>query len=426
MGSSIFPEASTAAAEVVLKGWAATASGRYTLAAALDAGVYRIELDSTQTLSIGLGTTDSNTFYGTIRGGSGHIVCPVSVANIVLPAGTYPFSVTITKMNVTQLAAPVVTSVTWASDKLSATGNWSSIPGTATGMTLFWQNGGIGYSADFSSTTTGATATIPAGNRPSTNAGGIPVVVAAKVNGINGLGQTITTGAVPAVTATTTYTSSGSFVAPFTGTLTQLLVVAGGGSGGSGSGPNIGGGGGAGGYRNSTTFAVTSGTTYTVTVGTGGPGISGTTGRNSGTPSAFGSLSATGGGGGGFNTTAGLAGGSGGGGGGTGSPSGGSSGGSGNAGGYSPVEGFSGGSSVNDYPGGGGGGAGGAGGSNNGVAGVGVANSITGTSVTYAPGGPGRSPGNASLYGGGGGGSAYNGSSSGAGYQGIVIVKYSF
>ena len=59
----------------------------------------------------------------------------------------------------------------------------------------------------------------------------------------------------------------GSKPAPVTFTVTDLLVVASGGGGGS----FIGGGGGAGGYRTSSSESVTTGTSYTITVGAGGP-----------------------------------------------------------------------------------------------------------------------------------------------------------
>jgi hypothetical protein len=62
-------------------------------------------------------------------------------------------------------------------------------------------------------------------------------------------------------------TGSGSFLPNFTGTI-EVLVVAGGGGGGM----DMGGGGGGGGVLTSTTYAVTSGSALTVTVGAGGVG----------------------------------------------------------------------------------------------------------------------------------------------------------
>ena len=66
-------------------------------------------------------------------------------------------------------------------------------------------------------------------------------------------------------------------------TIVDYLIVAGGGAGG----PNSGGGGGAGGYLAGSGLAVVFGQTYTVSVGSGGTGVSGTrvlgtSGSNSG------------------------------------------------------------------------------------------------------------------------------------------------
>jgi len=259
----------------------------------------------------------------------------------------------------------------------------------------------------------------------------------------------------------TTYTSVGSttFTSPVTGNI-QVLVVAGGGAGGGGTA----GGGGAGGLIFNSSFPVTSGTPYPVTVGGGGPMP---TGQNTGVGSnggnsVFGSITATGGGGGsGFPPGAsGQNGGSGGGAGqypgwggpfghGTGSP------GQGNPGGQ-----YSGGPTGGSHGGGGGGGAGGTGENGPlGRGGVGLAYSITGSSVTYAGGGMGASnvdttkannaggggrggPGgqqNGSPYpgsarggesgasntgGGGGGGWDYGSGGAGQGGSGIVVIRY--
>jgi hypothetical protein len=121
---------------------------------------------------------------------------------------------------------------------------------------------------------------------------------------------------------------------PFSSTFTpnqtiscDYLVLAGGGGGGD----NIGGGGGAGGYRTATSQSLTA-TGYTVTVGAGGFGASGSA-------SSFNGLATTGGGKGGGANSNGSSGGSGGGGGGAAI----GAGGAGNSGSYSPVEGFAGG-----------------------------------------------------------------------------------
>ena len=235
----------------------------------------------------------------------------------------------------------------------------------------------------------------------------------------------------------------------------DFLVVAGGGAGGS----NIGAGGGAGGLR--TSYGSTSGggssaesslnlnfsTNYTVTVGTGGAGSTGTSIQGGdGSNSVFATITSIGGGGGGNQTIASGAGRNGGSGGGAGGIGGGATGGSGTS-----NQGYAGGNSQSSQSGGGGG-AGQIG--QNGVAspaaagdgGDGLAVSITGTSTYYAGGGGGMDTtgtydGQGGLGGGGygeestnaqsgtantgGGGGGTRGSQfSGNGGSGIVILRY--
>ena len=201
------------------------------------------------------------------------------------------------------------------------------------------------------------------------------------------------------------------FINPPSPTAIDILVVAGGAVGGNSGVPGAGGGGGAGGLRNITGQAVTSGTTYTITVG------------GAGATSSFGGI---------INASAGGYG-SGGGGPSDGSGPGGA-GGTGNAGGYTPPEGYNGGGAT-DTSGvvaGGGGGAGGAGSGTrddtNGNGGAGVTSSISGTSTLYAVGGGGggyvHGTSN-SAKGSGGGGGAYNAYETGTtGQPGIVILRY--
>ena len=202
---------------------------------------------------------------------------------------------------------------------------------------------------------------------------------------------------------------------------TSFLVVAGGGGGAAGNSSVGGGGGGAGGLiASSATLNV--GTTYTVTVGSGGTG--GPTGVNPSTRGGSGGnsvLSGTGlttqtavggGGGGAYNTlTSGASGGSGGGGayslsaGGTGTVGQGNDGGTGGSG--------------NGAAGGGGSSAVGSNASGNagGNGGAGTSSSISGSAVTYAGGGGGGGSSTAGTGGSGGGGA---GSISGAGTAGTA------
>ena len=234
-----------------------------------------------------------------------------------------------------------------------------------------------------------------------------------------------------------TFTSSGLFttLAPITA---DILVVAGGGGGGYGG---IGAGAGAGGLLFQSGRVVNFLTSYTVTVGAGGPGANSSTGRGTnGNNSIFDTITGIGGGAGGGEST-GASGGSGGGG----TPYG-AGGSSQNYAGGSATQGNSGGAtgygnagaagSTGGGYGGGGGGAGAA--ATNATGGVG----LSGTTIaTIDAMGAATSTGQLSsghyYYAGGGGGSGgSNGLGNGAvntgggglvntsGYSGIVIVRY--
>ena len=229
----------------------------------------------------------------------------------------------------------------------------------------------------------------------------------------------------------------------------EYTVLAGGGSGGKGEG----GGGGAGGLLTNfggTAINITPGTTYTVTVGSGGVAQTSTsTSGNDGLDSVLSgsditTITSIGGGAGTSQNVAGNDGGSGGGGSGNFPPS---SGGSGTA-----PQGNDGGQGIGGTQGGGGGGGGlGGVGSNatnspgkGGDGGTNGTNSITGSSVDYAGGGGGGSNGGAASAGGGatggigrdggvgesasantgsGGGGTHTGANSGAGGSGVVILR---
>lgn len=290
-----------------------------------------------------------------------------------------------------------------------------------------------------------------AGNNGSPNTGGGggggggPNNTSYYIGGTGGSGVVIIRYRVPTYAV---FQDSGSWTCPAGVTSVQALIVAGGGSGSVGGG---GGGGGAGGLVYSSSISVTPGVTYPIVVGaggagvTGGPDINGTAGQNS----SFNGLVAIGGGQGAHNGYSGQTGGSGGG-----------AYGSGNAGSGTYGQGNSGGGGVTDSStytnGGGGGGAGGAGSAaiatQGGAGGIGLAFSITGTSVYYAGGGAGgvqKSGGTSQVgglggggnnsgapnsnglpgaqnTGGGGGGASYSSASvaSGSGGSGIVIIRW--
>ena len=209
-----------------------------------------------------------------------------------------------------------------------------------------------------------------------------------------------------------------NYKVPVSNPTVSYLVVAGG-----GGGAQKGGGGGAGGLLTGTT-TLTTGTTYTITVGAGGAGGTSSTyvGTN-GSNSSLGSIAiAIGGGGAGSDGGNGTAGGSGGGGGLSGSSTtygGAGTSGQGNAGGGNA------GINPSPFSSGGGGGAGAAGSNavnstTSGNGGIGVASSITGSSVYYAGGGGGTQYYTGYTPGSGGSGGGGNGSNSGNGTSGTA------
>jgi hypothetical protein len=225
---------------------------------------------------------------------------------------------------------------------------------------------------------------------------------------------------------------TGTVTPNFTGNV-EYLVIGGGGGGGSGNTSSYGGGGGAGGYRTNYTgtgFPVSSGNTYTVTVGNRGLFVSSdNTNGTPGTSSTFSTISSSGGGyGAGSGGNLGGSGGSGGGGAyiiGTS----GTNGGAGNAGGYSPVEGYRGGNYNTGGQGAPGGSASSAGSDISEVATLGASNSITGggSAVVYAYGGGGNpsQPVYTTAGSGGNGGRVNPNQPGNNGTIGIVVIRFS-
>jgi hypothetical protein len=310
------------------------------------------------------------------------------------------------KLNVTEIswATPTGQSLTYSTPSpQSSTGAEAATFPTTT------------FTATTSGSTISGTATIA----------GLPsgITAAQTITG-SGVGNTLTvtlTGTFPSTdSSNTNLTLSGlTVVTPLT---ISYLVVAGGGAGGTGNGGS--GGGGAGGLLTNyggAALTLSVSTNYPVTVGAGGStagNVSNIQG-NDGSNSIFASIIADGGGGGGaWNGQVGRAGGSGGGGGATNSGT--------TAGGtYTTGQGNSGGTGTTGttpYPGGGGGGAGAAGnnGTNGVVAngGIGLTNTITGSSVIYAGGGGAGTEDSSSGTGMGGSGIGGNG-----GWNGLLATS---
>jgi hypothetical protein len=347
-------------------------------------------------------------------------------------------------------------------------------------------SGSLGNFYEGYALSTSVVAEDPDGTSLSYSSSNLPLWLTLTPSGVNA-GRI--TGTAPLVSGSSTYSfsvtasdgvnssSTRSFSLSVVDVTAEVLVVAGGGGGG-----NYGGGGGGGGMRETSSYALTSGATYTITVGNGGASAYTRVGNNPGygsrgSDSIFADITSTGGGGGAGPSNVGseINGGSGGG-------CGYESSAEGRVAGISspvtsPIQGYPGGIPVGQsspYPSGGGGGAGGAaetalasGRTTAGYGGPGRSSSITGIATFYAGGGGGgiaggsgytpssgnipgaggvggggagsggNPTGNAPAgngvdnLGGGGGGGGYSGNSgvnylpSGTGGKGVVILAYS-
>jgi hypothetical protein len=140
---------------------------------------------------------------------------------------------------------------------------------------------------------------------------------AAKITLGTGLSMSgaVLNGASSGVADTQTFTGSGTWTKPSSGTIAIIRVWGGGGSGASRTTTGDAGGGGGGAYNELVIPLALLGATETVTVGAGGTGVSGNTNGNNGSNTTFGSWLTAYGGGKGLHTVAGSGGFGGGGGG---------------------------------------------------------------------------------------------------------------
>lgn len=409
MGINVFPTPTTASS--IPTGWTAGVAGTFLLSNTLTTGTYLIKTDSTQSMTMTLVDSVGHNFTGTIRGGSGFISVPNDVNQIKVPSGmTYPFGIEITPISVIQLAAPVSASLSLGAAGVM-TGTWTA-PAGAVSAHLLTTTGAI---VDFTSATSGATATITESNT-TPNALNNFVIAFKNSSGAWGIGAT-----VPYTMPATPY--------PYN---VEYLVVGAGGAAGGVSYSRSGGGGGA--VKTSTTLSnALLGSSFTINVAP--TTLAGTSGASSTLTYGSTTITATGGAGGVAANNNGANGSSG---------SGGFSQGSATAI-YSGGIGLDGGNGGNtpspnttyESQGAGGGAGGSASGWNSGN---GVASSITGTSTYYAGGGAGgqyTSAGTVGLGGtargtaatsntgaGAGAGGNFGGTGDKTGGSGVAILAY--
>ena len=244
-------------------------SGTYTLAVALDPGLYKITTDTSQTLSTAqlyFQTAEGYRFGAAVRGGQGYVAIPQTVTTVTFTTGTFPLLIGFQKFaSYSLIAAPTGISVDFTTAFSPYLGDVSfTPPAGATSIGVYWSNGTF---TDFATTTSPKTSV----TLPTAPTGGdvYPMLIVAKdANGVWGLGSG-NTDPFPFYT----FTTSGTFTLPEWATTSTYLAVGGGGGGG-GSGPSPdrhGGYGGAGAAGEGTTSSAS----YAVVVGTGGAGAAG-------------------------------------------------------------------------------------------------------------------------------------------------------
>lgn len=278
------------------------ASGTYALSTTLEAGVYSVTGDSSQSLIFYVKNSSGYQFPLELRGGRGRVYIPISSTQIVAPAGTYPIILGFEKINISVPVTPAATFAWDASNINTAKGTFTfSMPSGSAQTRVYWEDGTSEY------ITSGQQVT-PKSLVYSMNQQRFPLIVYKTNIGVEGLGQVLNTGMSTGVTTYASFLTSGSWTAPTGVTNVKLALLAGGGGGGNGgNSAGSGGGGGAGGLIYDTVgISVTPGTSYPVVIGAGG--ASNTNGSNS----TFAGLTAIGGGGGRYYSN-GNAGGSGGG-----------------------------------------------------------------------------------------------------------------
>jgi hypothetical protein len=399
------------------------ATGTYALQEPLDAGLYRVVTDTTQSIASAsvkiLGSSGYQFGSIAIRGGLGYVAVADTAASFSVNAGTFPLLIGFEKLETYALrSAPTNVSAdyTSASAPYTFTASYTAPPGAAS-IGIFWPNGTFtnygAASGSFSGSLVGITPT--SGSTVSF------IIAASDANGIFGIGASASE-PFPYYL----FTSSGTYTPPPGSSFADVWVAGGGGAGGGATSSYSRGGGGAAGTLVHSASVATS-ASVSVTIGAGGTANASGSGGTGGA-SSFGGVSASGGVGGAVSGSNGLNGevGSG-----AGAPP--------NRTGGTATIGFAGGNS--NYGSGGGGGMGGAGANATGASPSvtpGGSGSVV-SSVTISSGGNGAnrwSPtgslvqGGANPVRGGGGGGASKATGANVagsnGTDGIVLVKALF
>jgi hypothetical protein len=272
------------------------ATGTYALQDSLDAGLYRVVTDTTQSIASAsvkiLGSSGYQFGSIAIRGGLGYVAVGDTAASFTVSAGTFPLLIGFEKLDTYALrSAPTNVSVdyTSASAPYTFTATYTP-PAGAASIGIYWPNGTFtnygAASGSFSGSLVGIT--------PVSGSTVSFIIAASDANGIFGIGASASDPYPYYV-----FTTSGTYTPPVGSSYADVWVAGGGGAGGGATSSYTKGGGGAAGTLVYSASVSTSGS-VSVTIGSGGtPNASGNGGA--GGSSSFGGVSAGGGLGGGVS-----------------------------------------------------------------------------------------------------------------------------
>lgn len=218
------------------------ASGSYALQTPMTPGLYRIGMDTTQSLSsaqLFFQTSGGFRFGAAVRGGEGYVSIPQGVASVIFTAGTFPLLLSHERiLSYNLISAPASVSFTYAPLTPWSTTISYAVPAGATSMGIYWADGTF---TDFAKTTSPHTMNLP--YAPTSGSVFPGLVVAKDANGVWGLG-TENASRFPFYL----YTTSQTYTRPSWSSSTKLIASGGGGGGGGSQwsdGPAGSGGGGA-------------------------------------------------------------------------------------------------------------------------------------------------------------------------------------
>lgn len=116
-------------------------SASYAFPDTVNAGMYLIETDTTQSIAASncyVTSAEGFRFGATIRGGQGYLPLPISADSISITSGTFPMPITLTKMDYLLGAAPSASVNEYVQGSLSFI---VDLPAGSSGFRYYWSNG---------------------------------------------------------------------------------------------------------------------------------------------------------------------------------------------------------------------------------------------------------------------------------------------